>query len=157
MEFRIGHGFDVHPWSRDPEKILVLGGVIFEGAGLEGHSDADAIAHSCIDALLSAGGLGDIGSLFPDTDESYAGANSIELLATAAKAVADAGWSVANVDVTVICDEPQIGPRRNVIQSNLSAAAGGSVGVKGKRTEGLPGLQGGVQCHAVALLTKGAG
>ena len=155
IEFRVGHGFDVHPWSDDPKRVLVLGGVMFSGPGLDGHSDADAIAHACTDALLSAAALGDIGSWFPDTDASPAGVNSIELLAKAAAGVAAEGWSVANVDITVICDEPKIGPHREVIQNNLSAAAGGPVSLKGKRTEGINGLQGGVQCHAVALLTKG--
>lgn len=152
---RVGHGFDVHAWSADPSRALVLGGVMFSGPGLDGHSDADAVAHACIDALLSAAGLGDIGSWFPDTDEKHRGANSLEMLTQVAASLTEAGWSVANVDITIVCDEPKIGPHRAVLQNNLSAAAGGDVTVKGKTTEGLPWLQGGVQCHAVALVTKG--
>lgn len=155
IEFRVGHGFDVHRFSDDPKRVLVLGGVMFSGRGLDGHSDADAIAHGCTDALLSAAGMGDIGSWFPDTDPAFADANSIELLSRVGSAIAAEGWSVANVDVTVICDEPKIGPHREVIAGNLSAAAGGPVSVKGKRTEAIVGLQGGIQCHAVALLTRG--
>lgn len=151
---RIGHGFDVHRWSDDPARVLVLGGVMLSGPGLDGHSDADAVAHACIDALLSAAGMGDIGSWFPDTDDNYAGANSIELLARVSDALDEGGWSVGNVDITVICDEPKIGPHKAVMQSNLSAAAGGDVTVKGKTTEGISGLQGGVQCQAIALITK---
>lgn len=151
---RIGHGFDVHRWSSDPARVLVLGGVMLSGPGLDGHSDADAVTHACIDALLSAAGMGDIGSWFPDTDERYSGANSIELLISVSAALFGAGWSVGNVDITVICDEPKIGPHVEAITRNLSRAAGGHVTVKGKTTEGISGLQGGVQCHAVALVTK---
>ncbi len=151
---RVGHGFDVHRWSDDPERAMILGGVTLSGPGLDGHSDADAVTHACIDALLSAAGMGDIGSWFPDTDDRYSGANSVELLSQVATALAQAGWAVANVDITVICDQPKIGPHKAVMQSNLSAAAGASVTVKGKTTEGLAGLQGGVQCQAVALITQ---
>ena len=92
-EFRIGQGFDVHPWSDDPERRLVLGGVRFDdGPGLVGHSDSDVAAHACTDALLGAAGLGDIGSAFPDSDPQFAGADSVELLRQAATMVHDAGW-----------------------------------------------------------------
>ena len=131
---RIGHGFDVHAWSTDSSRVLVLGGVMLPGPGLDGHSDADAVAHACIDALLSASGLGDIGSWFPDTDAEFAGANSISLLTEVAAALDKDGWSVGNVDITVICDEPKIGPHKAVMQNNLSAAAGGPVTIKGKTT-----------------------
>lgn len=151
---RVGHGFDVHRWSDDPTRQMILGGVALSGPGLDGHSDADAVTHACIDALLSAAGMGDIGSWFPDTDEKYSGANSIELLSQVSAALTEAGWAVGNVDITVICDEPKIGPHKGEMQSNLSAAAGASVTVKGKTTEGLAGLQGGVQCQAVALITQ---
>ena len=82
MTVRVGQGFDVHAFSPDPDRVLVLGGVVFEGeAGLVGHSDADVVAHACADALLGAAGLGDIGQHFPDTDPQWAGADSIGLLA----------------------------------------------------------------------------
>lgn len=157
-DIRVGQGFDVHPFSSDPKRVLVLGGVSFPDAtGLEGHSDADVIAHALTDAILGAAGLGDIGSFFPDTDEAHRGANSIQLLAAAMKSVVDAGWSVVNADVTVILDEPKLAPRRHEMQSNLEAVVDASVSIKGKRTEGIAGLAGGIQAHAVALLARSSG
>lgn len=154
MTIRVGMGFDVHPSSDDPDRPMVLGGVTFAGPGLVGHSDADAIAHAVADALLGAAGLGDIGSHFPDTDPSFAGADSIELLRQVASSLRAAGWRVGNVDCTVVCDVPKIGPARDEMQDRLSAAAGGPVTVKGKRPEGLGALgrQEGIACWAVALI-----
>ncbi|MGI9595670.1 MAG: 2-C-methyl-D-erythritol 2,4-cyclodiphosphate synthase [Acidimicrobiales bacterium] len=152
---RVGQGFDVHPWSDDPENRLVLGGVEIPGhRGLDGHSDSDAIAHACTDAVLGAIGLGDIGQLFPDTDASLAGADSIGLLTEAMVAVRHAGWDVANIDCTIVLDEPKIAPIRPEMERNLAAAVGAPVAVKGKRTEGLSALADGVQCFAVALLYR---
>ena len=149
-------GFDVHPRSDDVDRPMVLGGVAFVGPGLAGHSDADVIAHACADALLGAAGLGDIGSHFPDTDERYAGADSIELLRAVGDEVRAGGWTVSNVDCSVVCDEPAIGPRRGEMQERLSRAAGGPVTVKGKRPEGLGALGRGegVACWAVAMLER---
>lgn len=154
MTGRVGMGFDIHPSSDDPDRPMVLGGVTFDGPGLVGHSDADVIAHACADALLGAAGLGDIGSHFPDTDDRFAGADSIDLLRVVGEEVAAAGWKVANVDCSVVCDEPKIGPHREQMQRRLSAAAGGPVTVKGKRPEGIGALGRGegVACWAVALL-----
>ena len=154
---RVGNGFDVHPWSDDPGRVLVLGGVRFEGvAGLAGHSDADAVAHACTDALLGAAGLGDIGAMFPDTDDRWRGADSVALLAAAASAVRDAGWSPQNVDCTVVLDAPKIGPVRDEMQARLSEAVGADVTVKGKRTEGVGALGRGegVMAWAVALVAR---
>lgn len=151
--FRIGQGFDVHPFSDDPSRVFVLGGVSFPDAvGLQGHSDADVAAHACTDAILGASGLGDIGQFFPDTDPRYAGADSVSMLQQAAQAVEEAGWLVVNVDCTVILDSPKLAPHRQQMQQNLSEAVGAPVSIKGKRTEGVAGLAGGVQCHAVALV-----
>jgi 2-C-methyl-D-erythritol 2,4-cyclodiphosphate synthase len=155
MPFRVGQGFDVHPWSDDPSRRLVLGGVVFDGhPGLAGHSDADVVAHCCADAVLGAAGLGDIGTLFPDTDAALAGADSLELLARAIEQVRAAGWEVVNVDCTLILDRPKLAPHRDVMQANLRAVVGAPVTIKGKRTEGVAGLGGGVQGHAVALLAR---
>lgn len=156
---RVGQGFDVHPFdeSLDPSssRTLVLGGVSFPGmTPLKGHSDADVIAHACTDAILGAAGLGDIGQLFPDTDPTVAGADSLLLLAAATASLAQAGWSVTNVDCTVICDEPKIAPRRDEMQRNLSNVVNAPVSVKGKRTEGVPGLGGGIRCHAIAMIQR---
>lgn len=153
IPFRIGQGFDVHPFSDDPGRMFVLGGVSFpEAVGLIGHSDADVAAHACTDAILGAAGLGDIGQFFPDTDPEFEGADSVALLRSAATAVAAAGWAVVNIDCTVILDAPKLAPARPEMQQNLSAAVGAPVSIKGKRTEGVAGLAGGVQCHAVALV-----
>lgn len=154
---RVGQGFDIHAFSDDPERRLMLGGVAFEGErGLVGHSDADVITHAVIDAILGAAGLGDIGQLFPDTDAAYAGADSMVLLAEAMRQVADAGWSVGNVDCVVVAERPKLAPRRAEIQELLSAAVGAPVAVKGKRAEGLGsiGRVEGIACWTVALVER---
>ena len=111
MEVRVGQGFDVHPFVDDPERTLVLGGVRFDDARpLAGHSDADAVAHACADALLGAAGLGDIGTLFPDTDPAWAGADSLRLLGEVSRRVRAEGWTPGNVDCSVVTDEPQLAP-----------------------------------------------
>lgn len=154
-DLRIGQGFDVHPWSESPDRVLVLGGVRFDGVpGLHGHSDADVIAHAITDAILGAVGLGDIGSWFPDTAAEFEGADSVGLLARASEAVSAAGWQVVNADCTVILDAPKLAPHRDAMQTNLAEALGAPVSIKGKRTEGVAGLSGGVQCHAVALCIR---
>ncbi len=156
LSLRVGQGFDIHPFSDDAERPLVLGGVVFEGArGLVGHSDADAIAHAVTDALLGAAGLGDIGEHFPDTDPALAGADSMELLRQAVAAVRAAGWEPVNVDCTVVLDAPKLAPRRDDVQRGLSAAVGAPVTVKGKRPEGLGALGRGegIACFAVALVS----
>lgn len=141
MKIRVGSGFDVHPFSDDPARPLVLGGVVFEGfTGLVGHSDSDVIAHACTDAVLGAAGLGDIGEHFPDTDEAFSGADSVALLAEAARRVRAAGWEISNIDCTVVLDKPKLAPARQAMQSRLSEAAGTDVTVKGKRTEGVGAL-----------------
>ena len=154
---RIGHGFDVHRWSDDPDRVLVIGGVQFPGEpGLAGHSDADPAAHACTDALLGAAGLGDIGALFPDTEERWRGADSIILLAEAARLVRGAGWLPQNVDCTVVLDRPRLAPVRDEMQARLSEAVGAPVTVKGKRTEGVGAHASGegVLAWAVALLRR---
>lgn len=153
--FRVGQGFDVHAWSDSPDRQLVLGGVRFDGhRGLAGHSDGDVAAHACTDAILGAAGAGDIGTLFPDTDAQFADADSIALLAEAVARVAGSGWRVANVDCTLICDSPRIAPFREAMINHLSGAVGAPVSIKGKRTEGIAGLAGGIRGHAVALLWR---
>jgi 2-C-methyl-D-erythritol 2,4-cyclodiphosphate synthase len=153
---RVGQGFDVHPFSDDPARPLVLGGVTFpEGPGLAGHSDADVVAHAVTDALLGAVGLGDIGQHFPDTDPAWAGADSIELLCRAVADVRSAGWQPQNVDCTVVLETPKLAPHRDAMSGRLSAAVGAPVTIKGKRAEGLGALgrAEGIACFAVALVT----
>jgi 2-C-methyl-D-erythritol 2,4-cyclodiphosphate synthase len=158
-EVRVGQGFDVHPFSDDAARPLVLGGVTFDGArGLAGHSDADVVAHAVTDALLGAAGLGDIGQRFPDTDAALAGADSIELLRLAVADVRAAGWAPGNVDCTVILDAPKLAPHRAEVQARLTDAVGAPVTVKGKRTEGVGALGRGegIACVAVAVVTRDA-
>lgn len=151
----VGIGFDVHRFSDDPQRGLVLGGVLFEGErGLEGHSDADAVAHACCDAILGVAGLGDIGTLFPDDDERWRGADSLALLAEAAAQVRGTGKRIGNIDCTVVAERPKLAPRRAEMQALLSEAAGAPVTVRGKRAESLGALGRGegIACMAVAVL-----
>ena len=155
--FRVGQGFDVHAWSNDAARVLVLGGVRFDGVpGLEGHSDADVVAHACTDALLGAAGLGDIGQMFPDTDPELAGADSVQLLARAVAAVRSAGWRPVNVDCAVVLDSPKLAPVKAQMEQNLSDAVGAPVTVKGRRTEGVGALGrgDGIVAWAVALVAR---
>lgn len=155
---RVGQGFDIHRFSNDPGRPLVLGGVVFPGErGLEGHSDADAVAHAVADALLGAAGLGDIGSWFPDDDPATAGADSMVLLRAVVAGVGAEGWSVANVDCTVVCEAPRLAGRRLELEERLSGVVGAPVTVKGKRAESLGALgrREGIACLAVGLLVRG--
>ncbi|HVF32840.1 MAG TPA: 2-C-methyl-D-erythritol 2,4-cyclodiphosphate synthase [Acidimicrobiales bacterium] len=154
---RVGLGFDVHPFAEDPARALVLGGVPVEGApGLAGHSDADVIAHAVADALLGAAALGDLGGLFPSSDPTWAGADSIELLAIVRDRVVAAGWSPVNVDCAVVLEAPKLAPHVRAMQDRLRAAAGCDVSVKPKRAEGLGSLgrSEGIACWAVALVER---
>jgi 2-C-methyl-D-erythritol 2,4-cyclodiphosphate synthase len=150
---RIGSGFDIHPFSDDPDRKLILGGVELEGPGLSGHSDADAVAHAVADALLGAAGLGDIGTHFPDTDPDLAGADSMKLL-EAVVAEVSACNEIGNIDVTVVTEVPKIAPHRDDMQRRLSTVVGAPVSVKAKRAESLGaiGRREGVACFAVALI-----
>lgn len=154
---RVGQGFDVHPFSDDPARPLVLGGVtVAAERGLAGHSDADVVAHAVTDALLGAAGLGDIGQHFPDTDPAFAGADSVELLRRAVADVRAAGWEPGNVDCTVVLDAPKLAPHREALEARLADAVGAPVSVKGKRPEGLGALGRGegIACFAVAIVTR---
>ena len=155
---RVGLGLDAHRFC--PDRALVLGGVrIREDDGLLGHSDADVVAHAIMDALLGAAGLGDIGSLFPDDDPSYAGVDSIELLAQVVAEVRKAGWRPVNVDAVVVCEEPKIAPVRQAMRVRLAEAMGievDAVGIKGTTTEGMgfAGRHEGIAAQAVALIER---
>jgi 2-C-methyl-D-erythritol 2,4-cyclodiphosphate synthase len=160
MHVRVGQGFDIHRFSDDPRRRLVLGGCLFEGKGLDGHSDADVPAHAVADALLGAAGLGDLGTHFPDTDERWAGADSLALLRHVVSLLSAEGWTIGNVDCSVVCELPKLAPRKAEMEANLSAAAGAPVTVKGRRAEGLGALGRGegIACWAVAVITgRGAG
>lgn len=155
MTVRVGQGFDVHAFSDDPARRLVLGGVVFDGErGLVGHSDADVVAHACADALLGAAGLGDIGQHFPDTDPRWEGADSVGLLAEVARLVRAAGFELGNVDAAVVCERPKLAPRWEEMCQRLSQAIDAPVTVKGNRAEGLGaiGRGEGIACFAVAVV-----
>lgn len=156
-EIRVGQGFDVHRFSDDPGRVLVLGGVAFPGErGLVGHSDADVISHACADALLGAAGLGDIGMHFPDTDPRWKGADSLALLAHVVELVSGDGWTIGNIDTAVVCERPKLAPRRDEIQRTLTDVVGAPVTIKGNRAEGLGaiGRAEGVVCFATAVLIR---
>jgi 2-C-methyl-D-erythritol 2,4-cyclodiphosphate synthase len=155
---RIGLGIDAHRFAA--ERPLVLAGVrVREHDGLLGHSDADVVTHAIMDALLGAAGLEDIGHYFPDTDPAFAGADSVALLGEVVRLLGQAGWTVANVDAVVVCEQPKIAPHRAAMRAALAAALGVTVdrvGVRGTTTEtmGFTGRGEGILCQAVALVER---
>lgn len=155
---RIGQGIDVHRFSSDPDRPLVLGGITVDAddaTGLDGHSDADAVAHAIADALLGAAGLGDIGRHFPDTDPQWAGADSMTLLAWVVELVAEAGWVPVNADCTVVAERPKLAPYIGLMADRLGEVLGAPVSVKATRAEGLGALgrAEGIACLAVVLVS----
>ncbi|MBT8335998.1 MAG: 2-C-methyl-D-erythritol 2,4-cyclodiphosphate synthase [Gemmatimonadetes bacterium] len=155
---RVGFGYDSHRF--DSARPLVLGGVVFpDHPGLTGHSDADAVCHAITDAILGAAALGDIGRHFPPSDDRWKGADSIDLLERAVALLAGQGDRVVNVDVTVICQTPKIGPRVDEMRGRLAGALRVDtdfVSVKGKTNEqlGWIGRSEGIGVHAVALIER---
>jgi 2-C-methyl-D-erythritol 2,4-cyclodiphosphate synthase len=153
---RTGLGVDSHRFAAG--RRLVLGGVdVPHDRGLEGHSDADVLAHAITDAILGAAGLGDIGEHFPDTDPAWEGADSIALLEAVVALAARAGWRVAHVDATVLMERPKLAPHRPAIRARLSGALDGAeVSVKATTGEGMGfvGRQEGVAALAVATLER---
>jgi len=156
--FRVGTGYDIHRLV--PYRALVLGGVrVPYEKGLLGHSDADVLAHAVTDALLGAAGLPDIGELFPDTDPSYEGADSLELLSRAAAYARERGYVPVNADVTVICQRPKLSPYKKLMAENLARCLdlpADFVNVKAKTKEGLgpEGEGSAISAQAVVLVTK---
>jgi 2-C-methyl-D-erythritol 2,4-cyclodiphosphate synthase len=153
---RVGIGYDSHRYA--PRRPLTLGGVLIESeVGLEGHSDADAVCHAITDAILGAAGLGDIGEMFPDTDPANKDRDSIGMLEAAVRKISAGGYTVGQVDVTVIAETPRLSAYREKIRRRLAVALGidsASVSVKGKTNEGMGwiGRREGLACIAVATL-----
>jgi len=156
QRIRIGHGFDVHQLGTG--RKLILGGVTIPyGLGLIGHSDADVLVHALMDAMLGACALGDIGHLFPDSDDAYKGADSIKLLEEVTHVTGDAGYVMGNCDVTVICQAPKLAPHIQEMRKNIAAAIGieeSQVSVKATTTEnlGFTGRGEGIAAEAVCLM-----
>ena len=156
---RIGHGYDVHAFAEG--RKLILGGVdIPYEYGLDGHSDADVLAHALMDALLGAMRADDIGQLFPDTDPAYKGADSLKLLSEVAALARKQGFTIQDVDCTVAAQAPKLAPHRQAMRVNLAEAMGiepDRVGVKATTTEhlGFVGRKEGIAAWAVALLEDG--
>ena len=158
MQLRIGEGWDTH--ALVPGRRLRLGGVeIPYERGLLGHSDADVLLHAITDALIGAAGLGDIGRHFPDTDGRFRGADSVVLLREAARRVREAGWSLVNIDSTVVAQAPQLAPHIEAMRSRIAQAleiAPAQVNVKAKTAErlGPVGMGQSIEARAVVLLTQ---
>ncbi len=154
---RVGFGYDSHRFV-DGRPLLLAGQRIPFPSGLAGHSDADAVAHAVIDALLGAAGLGDIGTLFPDTDPAWRDADSMRLLDDVVRRLRTAGWVPGNVDVTVVLEAPKLGPFKAAMAEALASRLGipaAQVGVKAKTNEGMGfiGRGEGVAVMAVATVT----
>lgn len=155
---RVGTGYDSHRF--DPRRPLLLGGVHFpDSPGLSGFSDGDAVSHAVIDALLGAACMGDIGTHFPPGEEAWRGADSMDLLTRAVRVLGQRGWVVGNVDVTVICERPRIGPGAAEMRARLAERMGvgiEAVSVKGKSNEGMGwiGRGEGIAVHAVAAVAR---
>ena len=155
---RIGHGYDVHRLTEG--RKLILGGVeIPYEKGLLGHSDADVLTHAVMDALLGAAALGDIGKHFPDTDQAYAGADSLKLLEHVVELLREKNWAVGNVDATILAQKPKLAPHIPQMVQNLAEKMGvepEQVNVKATTEEklGFTGSGEGMAAHAVCLLEK---
>ena len=159
--FRVGLGFDFHPFGRD--RRLVLGGVrIPHPVGLRGHSDADALLHAVTDALLGAAGLRDIGAWFPDTDPAHRDSSSLIFLEKAYELVRDRGFAVVNLDITVLAEAPRIQPHVEAMKANLASLLSvepGRIGLKATTMEGCGpiGRGEGIAVQAVVLLVRSGG
>ena len=156
---RIGHGWDLHRLASG--RPCRIGGLdLPHGKGPLGHSDGDVVLHALADALLGAAALGDIGVFFPDTDPRWKGADSARLLSEVLDRVCSAGFVFGNADITIVAQEPKIGPHRQALRENIACLLRtdiSRVSVKAKTTEGLGDIGAGeaIACHAVVLLEEG--
>ena len=159
-ETRTGMGYDVHSFSTDPSRVLMLGGVAFpDHPALEGHSDADALLHAAVDALLGAAAMGDIGVHFPPSDEQWRGRASLHFLGHAAALLREGGWSVVNVDMTVIAESPKVMKRSAEVRETVASALGiemDRVSLKATTNErmGFVGRGEGIAALAIATIRR---
>ena len=157
---RIGNGYDIHRLVKGRD--LIIGGVILNhpmGLGLDGHSDADVLSHSIMDALLGALSLGDIGKYFPPTDDKWKNADSLDLLSQVAKLVRNEGWEINNIDSVIVAERPKFKPHIENMKENISRILKietNLIGIKATTNEtlGAEGREEGISCHAVVLLEK---
>ncbi|MFH1498537.1 MAG: 2-C-methyl-D-erythritol 2,4-cyclodiphosphate synthase [Verrucomicrobiota bacterium] len=159
MNLRIGHGYDIHRTIAG--RPMILGGVHFADCdvGLDGHSDADALTHAICDALLGAAGLPDIGHFFPNTDPAYKNIDSQKLLVRVCEALAIRGWSIVNIDASLIAEKPKVYPRLDEMKAALAASTGlpvDRIGLKATTNEGADDIGRGlaIAAHAVALISR---
>ena len=158
--FRIGNGYDIHRLTAG--RNLIIGGIKLKhpaNLGLDGHSDADVLTHSIMDALLGALSLGDIGKYFPPTDEKWKNANSLELLSKVITIIRNKGWEVNNIDSVIVAERPKIKPYVDLMKKNLSKTLkidNSFIGIKATTNEklGPEGREEGISCHSVVLLEK---
>ena len=158
VSLRIGQGLDVHRFTDDTSRPLILGGVVITGdgaRGLDGHSDADAVAHAIADAVLGAAGLGDLGRHAPDTDPRWQGADSMEILSLVVDRARGAGWVPVNADCTVVAERPKLAPFTAAMAERLAGVLGGPVNIKATTAEGLGALgrAEGIAASAVVLMS----
>ena len=159
-KLRIGNGYDIHKLTRGRE--LILGGVKLihpDKLGLEGHSDADVLTHSIMDALLGAACLGDIGKYFPPSDEKWKDANSLFLLSKVIEIIRNEGWEIINIDSVIIAERPKILPHVKSMQENIAKILNIDnqlIGIKATTNENLgpEGREEGISCHSVVLIEK---
>ena len=159
-QFRIGNGYDIHRLKKGRD--LIIGGVKLEhpnNLGLDGHSDADVLSHSIMDALLGALSLGDIGKYFPPTDEKWKDADSLILLSQVVKLIRNKGWLINNIDSVIVAERPKINPHVKLMKKNISEILNiddNLVGIKATTNErlGPEGREEGISCHSVVLIEK---
>ncbi len=158
--FRIGNGYDIHRLTID--RNLIIGGIKLQhpnDLGLDGHSDADVLTHSIMDALLGALSLGDIGKYFPPSDEKWKNANSLKLLSKVIVLIRNRGWEVNNIDSVIVAERPKIKPHVELMKENISKSLQidkDLIGIKATTNEklGPEGREEGISCHSVVLLEK---
>jgi len=160
LRFRIGNGYDIHRLTKDRD--LILGGIKLthpDSLGLDGHSDADVLTHSIMDALLGALSLGDIGKYFPPSEEKWKNANSLVLLSKVIELIRNKGWNVNNIDSVIIAERPKIKPYVELMKNNISKILQidkDLIGIKATTNErlGPEGREEGISCHSVVLIEK---